>query len=103
MSTNQHVYGIIKPDEKHKKIMAVVKSCYDAEIELPREVNNYFRNSDLFECSAEYILEEAKYGILKDIPQDAIENYSADMCEGIDVDLEKLPSGIHKIRFYTSY
>jgi len=92
MSARYSVLGIIKPtDEKFRKMYAVYKSCTDAGIPIPIEVETYFGES-----------EPSEEGLIVKI-NDAISKPSKEYCYVYDVDLTKLPKGVSTVRFEVSF
>lgn len=98
MGMSTHIRGFI-PDtdpeyQKHKKVLLV---CDEADVELPRETAEYFGSKypdpEILEEKLEVELVEGQH----------YEEYRAEMSEGFEVDLTKLPKGVTKIRFYNSY
>lgn len=98
MGMSSHISAFI-PDtdatyQKHKKVLLV---CEEAGVELPKETAEYFGSK-----SAEKYLLEEKLSVGLKLNQHYTE-YSADMSEGFEVDLTKLPQGVTKLRFVNSY
>jgi len=93
MST--HVVGIKPPDDNWKKMKAVYDSCVAAEIDVPDEILDYFGISD------SDVPDER--GVAVDLPIGVTKEWCAEMRDGIEVDLSKLPEGIKILRFYNSY
>ena len=100
MSMSLHVKGIVMPDDQHKKIMAVVKACHEAKVDLPAMVEKYFKGTDYEGSEPGYILEECGEGMSIRVPQ---ESWSVSECQGIDVEISKLPPNITKLRFEVRY
>lgn len=98
MSMSSYIQAFI-PDtdatyQKHKKVLLV---CNEAGVQLPKETAEYFGTTD----TSEYVLEEKLSVSLKEGVH--YTEYSADMTEGFEVDLTKLPQGVTKLRFCNSY
>lgn len=98
MGMSTHIKGFT-PDtdaeyQRHKKVLLV---CQEAEVELPKETAKYFgseeANEETLESKLEVDLVLGKH----------YTEYSADMTEGFEVDLTKLPKGVTKLRFSNSY
>lgn len=80
--------------QRHKKVLLV---CLETNIGLPKETSEYFGCNYADESLLEEKLEiSLKMGT-------HFEEYSADMTEGFEVDLTKLPQGVTKLRFENSY
>lgn len=102
MSTN--VKGIVEPNEKHMKYMAIVKACMDAKVsDLPMEVEKYFKGTDYEGCEPSYIYQECKDGMTTNLRGDVIKEINEDGTHGIQVDIRKLPSNVKLIRFENRY
>jgi hypothetical protein len=97
MGMSTHVVGIKPPDETWKKMKKIWDSCLEADISPPPEVRNFFGGSPLDDAGVVVEERELRH------QYDAIEDYSADMSAGIEVDLTKLPKDIKIIRFYNSW
>lgn len=91
MGMSSGVVGFKKPDktwQKHKKVWDV---CIEAGVSMPEETEKYFN-----------YVEPNEKGVEVDIKY-AVEDYVADMQDGFDVDLTKLPKDVTHIRFVNSY
>lgn len=76
--------------QKHKKIFDL---CEESEVSLPKETAEYFKGWDRPE---QKLLVE----LIKNVHYTT---YNKDMCEGFEVKLSNLPTGVTKIRFFNSY
>lgn len=95
MGMNTYYYGLKDPTERYLAMKAVRDNCSLLGIEEPAEVEEFL---------------DGKYGSSEggervEIPQDAVSDYDnpAVLEHGIEVELEKLPSEIKKIRFVNSW
>lgn len=98
MSMSTSVIAFQPPDEKWKKMKAVYDAAIEANIDVPEEVWDFF-NGDPPEDSGVSINLSYDH---KDICQE----WSDDMQNGYELDLEKLKDKfphITKIRFYNSF
>lgn len=93
MGMSTHVIGIGKPDEKHKRMFEVYEACQAAGISVPDEVNEYFDWDSPNESGRKIELRRG----------DAVTEYRAEMRDGYEVEIAKLPKDITHIRFYNSY
>lgn len=93
MSMSMRIYGYRQPDDKWKKMYRAHEACKAAGVRVPAEVEEFFR-----EGVPE--TEEIEVDLSK---SPGVEEYSADMQEGWEVELEDLPKNIKKIRFVNSY
>lgn len=96
MST--HIYGFVPDtDETYQRMKKVLLACDEADMELPEAAAKYF--------GAKYpdvsLLEEKLEVKLKNGVH--YKDYNGDMQEGFEVDIDKLPKGVTKIRFVNSY
>lgn len=85
-------------DPKHKRMAAAIEALLRAEIyDLPMELEDYFGITD----PGEY--REGETGLEVRPPEGCVKEYRAEMEDGFDIYLDKLPPGVKKIRAYTSY
>jgi len=75
---------------KHEKVWIV---CSQAGVSIPIETLEYFNGCDKPEDRLEFNLLEGHH----------YHNWSTEMQEGFEVNLDELPEGVTKIRFYNSY
>jgi hypothetical protein len=94
MSTN--VEGFKPPDETWKKMYAAYLACKQAGIDPPKEVDKYF-NYDTPDENGVVITEKE----LKELG--AIREYRAEMCDGYEIVIAKLPKDVSIVRVYNSY
>jgi len=92
-----HVYGIVPPDEKWKKMKAVWDACEAAGTDPPDDVEKFFNGESPDEMGVLISLDSYK----KFHP--SLKEYSAEMQNGYEVDLTKLPPEVKIIRFVNSY
>lgn len=93
MGMGINIIGFKPPDKKWLKMKAIWDLCKEAFIDPPEEVEEFFDYED-----------PDKAGVLinlKNTP--AVEEWSADMKDGFQVDLKKLPEGIKFIRFFCDF
>lgn len=83
-----------KTFQKHKKILL---ACLEADVELPKSTAEYFGE----EYPEEYLLDDKLEVELKEGVH--YNNYADDESEGYEIELNKLPEGVTKIRFYNSW
>jgi len=91
MSMSTHVIGFRPADEEWQKMRAAWEACKSAGVEPPREVDRFFNGEPPDPAGVEVPL------------GDAVTAYRADMQEGFEVHLDKLPPGLKVIRFYNSW
>lgn len=78
-----------RDNEEYKKKLAVLKSCMEAGVEVPDEVDDYFDGTN----DPDYPL-EVKGNVI---------DWDDDGRQGYDVDVKSIPSGVERIRFEISY
>ena len=81
-----------KNDQTYKKMLSVFKSCIDAEIEIPEQVDLFF-GGDGIDNEIEYPLE------VQFNPREWRDDYS----EGFEIDVDEIPNGVKTIRVKISY
>jgi len=91
MSMSTYVVAFRPPDETFKKMKAIFDVCAEAGVDLPKEVSEFFDDS-----------EPDPKGVEIKIP-DAIEPWANDMAQGFQIDLDKLPKDVKYIRFYNEW
>lgn len=87
MSMSTWAKGICPPDRDWMKMKAVWDACDQAGVDLPKEVEDFFDGRPPDEK-----------GVVIDI-KDAIREWSADMQQGLEVDIHKLPKNVKIVRF----
>lgn len=92
MSTN--IVGFRPTDAKWKAMKAIWESCEANGISIPPEVNTFFGG----EAPGD------KPGMEIDIENSAaVKPYRAEMSEGFEIDVTKLPPDVRMIRVFNSY
>ncbi len=94
MGMSTCIVGFVPPDEKWDKMKTIYNACVAADIEIPTEVDKYF----------DYNNPNKIPGLEINIEHLATDYTDDDLsCEGVELDLSKLPEKIKFIRFYNSY
>lgn len=83
-------------DEMWRRMKAVWDACLTAGINLPAEVERYFNG----EAPDPHGVELAEHQLRE---AGAVRDWEADMCEGFEVDVSKLPPEVTVVRFYINY
>lgn len=96
MSMSTHIVGFKPPDETWKNMKAIYDACTNAGMDPPDKVVRYFNGSKPDEHGVTVEIEELE----KD---GAVEKYMADMKDGYEIYLDKIPKDIKVIRVYNSY
>lgn len=106
MSMSTHVIGIKPPDETWKKMKTAWEACEAAGIDPPKEVLAFF---DHVKPDERGVVVDLKYFCnpesepKKTDLHPAVTKYKAEMQEGFEVDVTKLPLDVKIIRFYNSW
>lgn len=94
MSMSTHICGIVPPDDNWKKMKAVWDSCVAAGVSVPADVCAFFNDGSPDERGV--VIDKKGLG-------GAVTEYKAEMSEGFEVDLTKLPKGVKVVRFYNTW
>ena len=101
MSMSTHIIGFRPPDEKWRKMKAVWDACVAADMSIPNTVHEFFGGESPDPNGVEVdLFSSALYHHGK---PSAVKKWNADMQEGFEVDVTKLPKDVTIIRFYNSY
>lgn len=94
MGMSMHVVGFHERDDRWDKMLAIWDSCRDADIDVPREVSDFFDGEYPGDAPGRSIdLEDYK----------CCSEYREDASEGFEIDLDLIPEGVTVLRFYCSY
>lgn len=99
MSMSTHIVGFKPADDKFKRMLKVWQTCVEAGVSPPKEVDDFFGGEKPDPTGVEIHFYD--YKTSKWI--DGIKKWSADMSEGLEVDLRKLDPDIKILRFINSY
>jgi hypothetical protein len=91
MST--HIVGFHPPDEVWEKMKQVWDTCAEAGIEPPERVLEFFDYEPPDDAGVTVELAESP----------AVRDFNNDSQSGYEVDIRRLPSDVHLIRFYNSW
>ena len=93
MSMSTYVYGIVPVDDKYIQMRDIYNTCIKAGVSVPPEVKSFFDH-----------LPPDDKGVIVDLGRHPCQSvYKAEMQEGIEVDISKVPKPIKIIRFVNSY
>ncbi len=95
MGMNTYVVGFVPPDEHWVKMAAAWEACRAAGVDPPAEVERLFEDGPP-DPSGKLI--DMHAGV-----HPAVREWEADMRDGLEVDLSKLPAGVTSLRFINSY
>lgn len=104
MSVSTVIVGVRDLRQEFDKMWAAAKACEKAKITFPKEIQKYFDldgDEDIVLESKECYEDEKLTFNLAGKP--GVKTWSAEMEEGYEIDLKKLPKDVTKIRFYTSF
>jgi hypothetical protein len=93
---SKHIIGIKPPDDKWLAMKAVYDACILAKITVPHEVISFFGGDEPDAMGV-----RVRQSILEKCG--AVIEYSADMRDGFEIDITKLPKDVKIIRVYNSY
>lgn len=94
MGMCSHVVGIFSPPDSWIKMKAVWDACKLADIAIPEEVLDFFGGEEPDPRGVVSVIDHPCVSVYKDIDRNA---------EGFEIDLEKLPPGLRRIRFVNSW
>jgi hypothetical protein len=93
MGACPRIVGFAPPDDKWKQMRSVYDACSDAGVAVPSEVLEFFNHEEPSESGIKVELDN----------HECCKEHKAEMEEGYEVDLRKVPANIQFIRFYVSY
>lgn len=93
MGMSTHLLGFKPPNEKWKKMKAIYDACHAADMDVPKEVDNFFGFDTPDDAGVEVDIEE----------HDCCQEYNEDGSEGFEIDVSKLPKDVTILRFYNSW
>jgi hypothetical protein len=80
--------------QKHKKIFL---ACREAEVDLPKQTAEYFGYGEDTYPELEMLDEKLEIRLQEGVHYT---EYNAEMCEGYEIELDKLPTAVTKLRIY---
>ena len=89
MSMSTHVIGFAPPDDEWKKMKAVWDACDNAGLPIPRKVEEFFGGDPPDDAGVEVKL--------------MVEEWRDEGREGYEVNLDKVPKHVKRIRFYNTW
>ena len=96
MST--HIIAFIPDtDPTFQKHLSVYNVCREAGVSLPKETADYFGSNQPYSGLPE---EKLEFKLEKGVHY---KNFSQNMCQGFEIEIDKLPKEVTKIRFFNSY
>lgn len=101
MSMSMHVLAVKPADENYKRKAEAYRACKAARIPIPAELEEFF---DGGEPDPTGVTQHLGHGYTK--PSElhpSVAKYKAEMEEGFEVDITKLPEGTRFVRFYCSW
>ena len=97
MSMSMKAIGFRPPDHEWHAMKKVYDACTAAGVGVPHEVERFFNDERPDESGVVIDLSGPPVG------HSCCKSYNADMRQGLEIDLTKLPSDIKIIRFYCSW
>lgn len=91
MGMSIHIAFLRKDDKQHKKMVAALKACTDVGVPVPDQVDEYFGGSTDPDVALELRVPEQDY------------EWADHYRRGYEIDINNLPQGVSKVRFYVSY
>ncbi len=88
MGMSSSAVGFRPPDEDYKKMKAIWDACKTARVPIPEQVEKFF----------DYRAPDPQ-GVEVDIKAATKEWADKDACDGLEVDVTKLPAGVKIVRF----
>lgn len=93
MSMSTHIYGIVPADAQYEKMASIWWSCIESKVSIPKEVIEFFNGDSPDDKGTPIDLEK----------HTCCTEYTKDSCEGVEIDIRKLPGHVKLIRFYNSF
>ncbi len=100
MSMSTSVVGLRNLDIKFNDMIKLKKMCEKSKVSYPKELIEYFGKNNVGE-SEEYLKSEMTEIEIED--EDFVSAWKAEMQEGFEIEVDKIPKEIKTIRFYNSY
>jgi len=98
MSMSMYVKAIRPGDAKWHQMKAIRDACLQGGVSVPTEVEKFF-NYDEPDPKGVVLELGSQYGV----KHECCTPYDADMHEGFEIDVSKIPSDVKVIRFYCSW
>lgn len=99
MSMSMHVYAVNPADDDYRLKVEAWRACRAAGIVIPPDLARFFNDEDPDPTG---VVEHLSHNYSKD-PHPSVAKYNADMQEGFEVDISKLPEGTRFVRFVCSW
>lgn len=101
MSATYYVTGLRdRSSADHQKRAAVLQACREAGVELPKELEEYFKVKGRY---LKYVSPDDAVAVDLQETGSAKKWHDPDKGNGFEVDLSKLPPGVKTIRFYIQW
>lgn len=95
MSMSTHVIGIKEPTEEFRKKYEAYRACEAAGVRPPKEVADFFDG-----VGFQYI---DSTGMEVELDKSCAREWKADMKEGYEIEVAKIPAGVTRVRVYNSW
>lgn len=93
MGMSTFIIGFRPPDKRWKEMKKIWDSCDKANIEQPKEVDEFFDGEEPDASGVKIELEGTE----------AVQDYDEENGSGFQVDISKLPKDLKLIRFYNNW
>ncbi len=98
MGMHSYVKGVKPADDKYRKMLAIYQQCRDAQVSVPKEVDDFFNGENPDPKGVVVTLRADAKG-----PVQEWRDEDNEMLEGFEVDITNLPKDVTIIRFVNSY
>lgn len=97
MGMSTHLVGIVPPDDDWKKMKAVWDACDNADVDIPKDVSEFFGGET-----------PDPKGVIIDLLHDkkhkgGISEWHDEIGQGFEIEVSKLPPNVKTLRFYNSW
>ncbi len=91
MGMSTFVIGFVPPDDRWRKMKAIYDACIEAEVDIPKEVEEFFGGGEPDPAGMEQSLSKL------------LREWSNDGGAGYELDVADIPKNVKTIRFYNSW
>lgn len=95
MGMSTHVVGIKEPTEEYRKKYEAYRACDAAGVTPPKEIVDFFDGVDF-----KYV---DPTGMKVNLDKSCVHDWKADMSEGYEIEVAKIPAGVTRVRVYNSW
>lgn len=99
MGMNTHVIGFRECNAHHRHMVEIAQQLQEMDMDPTPQLLEYFKDTDYPHCEIDLDL-----GLEVEIEKTvAVQKHNADMQDGFEIDVRKLPEGVVRVRVYNSY